>query len=120
MNSGKMFQAYSFFKRIVLLILLASSLNLSVQATMPDINQESQYIQSSFSEPDFFLLPFGERESGHTFQSLINIPTLQFTSVSNGTSLLNPCKTEMELYHRQYSQTHKDYPFIVIVRKLRI
>ncbi len=116
----QMLQASTFLKRIILLIIIASSLNLSVQATRPDIKQESKHSQSSFSEPDFFLLPFGERESNHNIQPPVSGAALQFSSVLNSVALLNQCQTGMELYHRQYSKTFRDYPFIVIVRKLRI
>lgn len=115
-----MFKLARFMKSLILLVLFTASLNLSVQAAMPDIKQGVLESQSSLSELDFFLLPFGERESSHSIQPSVNIQTFQFSSALNTIALLNQCQTEIELFYRQNSTTYRDHPFILVVRKLRI
>ncbi|HLN53273.1 MAG TPA: hypothetical protein VK212_06150 [Lentimicrobium sp.] len=115
-----MFKIVRFLKSAILLILFTASLNLSVQAAMPDIKTGIADNQSTLNELDFFLLPFKENESSQSFQPSVNLQVIQFSSAPNSIVLMNHYKIEMELFYRQFSSIFKEHPFIIIVRKLRI
>lgn len=115
-----MFQIVRFLKSVLLLILFGASLNLSVHAAMPDLDKGILDKQTSLSELDFFLLPFREGESNQTLQPTIIDKSPLSYSIFTVNKLYNLSKTETELQFRLNSVIFREYPFIVVVRNLRI
>lgn len=106
-------------QKLVLLVLFAAALNLSCHVAMPQQFQGTDHSGSILDEQSIQLLPFGEKEANQTSHTVVSVQTLPFSFVSQW-SPLHLQKITLELFNRRGIQVFKEYPFIVLVKNLRI
>lgn len=106
-------------QKITLIVLFAAALNLSFHVAMPQNFEEIHESDSFLNAQIFQFLPFGEKETNQTSQNVISVQSLPF-SFSNQWSPLQLQKYTIELFNRKGVQVFKEYPFIVLMKNLRI
>jgi len=107
-------------QKLSLILLFAATLNLSLQVSLPTHAYTHMSTESSFDQQEICLLPFREKESAPTTQSLCNLQTIVFTALLNPWLPLTKPLIRQELFFKQNIHSFKEFPFIVLVHKLRI
>jgi hypothetical protein len=106
-------------QKLLLIVLFAAALNLSCHVAMPQQFVESDQSGSIIDEQSYQLLPFGEKEANQTSHTVVSVQTLPF-SFNSQWSPLQIQKATLELFSYRNTQVFKEYPFVVLVRNLRI
>lgn len=107
-------------QKSLLILLFAATLNLSLQINLPDHAYTQSSTESVFDQQEIFFLPFREKESAPTAQPICNLQTIVFTALINPWLPLTKPLIRQELFFKQNIHSFKEFPFIVLVHKLRI
>ncbi len=109
-----------FIYKIFLMVLFSAALNLSLHAVEPTIPEYEQLTSTVLSEQTVQFIPFNTRESVSPPQYVYSFPVINLTPCDNTWAPYNSHKKSMELFYRFNLAFDQEYPFIVLIRKLRI
>lgn len=106
-------------QKVLLTVLFTSALNLSLQLVTPVRYDYITQSGSTLNEQTFLLVPFREKETTQNLEVLTSLQSLPFTFISQWSPLYKN-KITLELFYKAGFCHFKEYPFIVLVRNLRI
>jgi len=115
-----MFRFIHLIHKSLLAILFAAALNLSFHVSLPEPYIGTLRSGTEIQEQSYFFIPFGEKEASQPTQPICKVQTLSFTSFTTQWTPLQKSRVTLELFYRLGLNVFKEYPFIVLVRTLRI
>lgn len=105
-------------KRICLIILLAATFNLSLHTNYNDT--ELDEIGVYFDQPNLSLLPFTNHENSKPVTFSDNVHLITFSKITDSWSTISNALIHLKIFIKHNSHQFKEYPFIILIRVLRI
>jgi hypothetical protein len=110
------------FNKAVLVIILVASFNLSFH--VKETEAIETYANSSIylDDQEFLLLPFGQQEATAPLLQLVSTASITLPEWQAADQWIPLVKTtaKLQYFYRQNINNLKEYPIVVLVRKLRI
>lgn len=105
---------------LLLMLLLAAALNLSWHAMVPVLPTQQILSNTIISEQSVDFVPFNARENTIPSQFTYCLPVFSLASNLSNWMPLNSQKQSLKLLDRHTLSYPHEYPFIILIRKLRI